>query len=124
MPKPNKWQAINEFWNSFGLAAYDENSVPAGARLPYITYRASTGAINNMIILSASIWYYSDSWKDISDKADEIAAEIGYGHITIPVEGGYLMITSGTPFAQRMSDEDHAIRRIYINTQAEFLTAH
>ena len=34
----DKQQAIHGFWSSFGITAYDENSVPDDAELPYITY--------------------------------------------------------------------------------------
>ena len=34
----NKEQAIHFFWSQFGLPAYDENSVPDDAQMPYITY--------------------------------------------------------------------------------------
>ena len=34
-------QTLHSFWSSFGLTAYDENSVPDDAVLPYITYSVS-----------------------------------------------------------------------------------
>ena len=124
----NKWQAIDDFWNSFGWNAYDENSVDTGSNaptLPYITYSAQTGAIGQILTLTASLWDRSTSWKSVSDKADEIAERIGYGHEISKVDGGYLYITQGQPFAQRMSDpEDSEIKRIYIILNAEFLTAY
>lgn len=123
----NKWQAIQEFWNSFGWNAYDENSVDTGEfapELPYITYNAQTGSLNQYLSLTASLWDKSTSWQKISDKADEIAEFIGYGYHIITIDGGYLKITKGQPFAQRMSDEDDSIRRIYIILNAEFLTAY
>ena len=120
----DKAQAIHKFWSGFGLTAYDENSVPLNAPLPYITYGVATGAIGDMVALSGSIWYRSTSWQAISQKADEIAEAIGYGYAIEKVDGGYMWITRGTPFAQRMGDEDASIRRIYINLSAEFLTAY
>ena len=41
----NKWQAIDRFWNSFGIPAYDESSVPQGATMPYITYHAEVASL-------------------------------------------------------------------------------
>ena len=123
----NKWQSIDAFWNSFGWDAYDENSVYTGEQSPtppYITYNAQTAALNENLTLTASLWDRNTSWKNISDKADEIAREFGYGYITLLVDGGYLYITKGQPFAQRMPDEDDMIRRIYIILNAEFLTAY
>ena len=124
----DKWQAINTFWNSFGIPAYDVNSVDTGENapaLPYITYEAQTGALDQILTLTASLWYRSSSWADISNKADQIAETIGAGYAIMQVDGGYLWITRGQPFAQRMNDpSDDKIKRIYIITNAEFLTAY
>ena len=124
----DKWQAINTFWNSFGIPAYDSSSVYSGEdspETPYITYDAQTGALNQVLTLTGSLWYRSTSWKEISQKADEIAEAIGTGYKILNVDGGYLWIVRGQPFAQRMSEpEDDMIRRIYIIANAEFLTAY
>lgn len=121
----NKDQAIHDFWSSFGIPAYDENSVPDEATMPYITYSSRTGALGDILTLSGSVWYKSFSWKDISLKKEEIAEKVGKsGYCIKSIEGGYLWITRGMPFAQRMSDPgSDLIRRIYINLNAEFLTA-
>ena len=42
----DKYQAINEFWNRFGVMAYDENTVPDDAELPYITYGVNIAALH------------------------------------------------------------------------------
>ena len=123
-----KAEAIQQFWASFGLRAYDAYTVPTGEHAPeppYITYTVQTDSLGAILTLTGSLWYRSSSWKDISDKADEIAEYIGYGYKKIEVDGGYLWITKGQPFAQRMSEpEDDMIRRIYIMLNAEFLTAY
>lgn len=124
----NKWQAIHFFWNSFGWNAYDENSVDTGAnapQLPYITYSAQTGSMEQILTFTASLWDKSTSWVNVSDKADEIAEKIGYGYELVQIDGGYLYLTKGQPFAQRMNDpDDTEIKRIYIMLNAEFLTAY
>lgn len=120
----DKWQAINDFWSGFGIPAYEQASVPTDAEYPYITYNAQTGAMDDILNLSASIWYYGTTWADASKTADEIAAAIGYGYKISTIDGGYLWLHRGNPFAQRVADEDPKIRRIYINVQAEFLTAY
>lgn len=117
----NKWQAIQYFWESFGLPAYDENTVPDEATMPYITYSAPTSSLDEAVLLTASLWYRTNSWSDISVKADEISDSLIQVN-TIPLDIGYLYLTRGQPFAQRMSDEDGTIRRIYLNVMAEFLT--
>lgn len=119
----DKAQAINSFWNSFGLPAYDENTVPKDAPMPRITYSVATDQLGSVIALSASIWYRSSSWKDITLKTKEIEKHLGeHGGDVIKLDDGYVYLCKGTPFAQRMSDPDDSIRRVYINIQAEFLT--
>lgn len=119
----NKSQAIHNFWSGFGLTAYDETTVPDDAKMPYITYGVSTDSIGNPISLSGSLWYCTNSWKDISDKAEEIAeAIVTMDPPAIELDTGRLYITKGNPFAQRMTDEDRTVRRMYINLRAEYLT--
>ncbi len=115
-------QALNSFWNSFGLAAYDENTVPDKTALPYITYEASEDYFDNTIALTASLWYRSPSWADISSKEEQIADFIGRGGRQIAFENGAFWIKRGQPWAQRMSDpSDEMIRRIVLNIEIEFI---
>ena len=122
----NKAQAIHRFWSGFGIPAYDEQTVPDNAKMPYITYRVVTDSIGNVCNLTGSIWYRSTSWKEVSDKAAEVAKFVAQeGFTKLKLDDGYVWFTNGTPFAQRMSDPaSDMIRRIYLNIQAEFLTAY
>ena len=122
----NKEQAIHTFWSGFGIPAYDEQTVPDNAKMPYITYRVVTDSIGNVCNLTGSVWYRSTSWKEVSDKAAEVAQAVGqYGFTKLKLDDGYVWFTKGAPFAQRMSDPaSDMIRRIYLNVQAEFLTAY
>ena len=116
----NAWQAIQNFWESFDIPAYDENSVPDDAVLPYITYNASIGKFESPIPLTGSIWYRSTSWKDISLKANEIIESvIPYKLIKLD-NNEYIHVVRGSPVLQRMTDPDASIKRIYINLMAEF----
>lgn len=117
----NKAQALNSFWNGFDLKAYDENSVPDGAQLPYITYESVDGEFNRRIAATASIWCRSSSWEEITLKEMEIADRIGLGGILVPYDGGSIWICKGAPWAQRMSDTDDTIRRIVLNVELEFI---
>ena len=122
----DKWQAIHDFWSGFGIPAYDENSVPDDAVMPYITYEAEIGAIDALVNLTASVWYKSMSWSEISRKALQIGLAIngnGNGCYLKKIDGGYMLLSQGSPFAQRLDSGDDRIRRIYFNIQAEFLTA-
>lgn len=120
----DKGQAIQSFWSGFGLTAYDENTVPDDATMPYITYSSSTDSLDNPVTMYGSLWYRSSSWAEISQKKDQISEYISSMQ-PIRIDGGYVWIMKGTPFAQRMSDpSDDLIRRMYININAEFLTAY
>lgn len=119
----NKYQAIDTFWNSFNIPAYDENTVPENAQMPYITYNMASDSLGQVLPLSATLWYRSNSWEAISLKADEIAEAIGTnGYYIAKLDEGYVWITKGTPFAQRIVNEDRDIRCMYINITVEFLS--
>ena len=122
----DKSQALHRFWSSFEIPAYDQNSVPDGAEMPYITYEVAYGAIGAVLPLTASVWYRSSSWVAISEKVAEIGEKLGSNGFYInDMDVGRVWITQGQPFAQRMGDpEDDMIRRYYLNVMAEFLTAY
>ena len=119
----DKWQGLDDFWNSFGIPAYDENSVPDDAIMPYITYHAAVSGFEDPIPSYASIWYRSTSWADISRKADQIAERL-QNYVLIPInDREYIHLVKGPSFAQRMNEPgDSLTRRIYINVMMEFFT--
>lgn len=118
----DKMQALHSFWSGFGLKAYDENSVPDDAQLPYLTYEASSDDFGNSLMQNASLWYRSSSWSEITAKEQEIADFITRGGRMIACDGGSLWLQKGTPWAQRMGDQsDEMIRRIVLNVNVEFL---
>lgn len=118
----NNLQAYHSFWSGFGLPAYDENSVPDSAKMPYITYEAVDGFFGDRIQLSASLWYRSQSWASITEKEKEIALDIGRGGKYIPCDDGAIFIDRGTPWAQRMGDaSDDSIRRVVLNIEIEHI---
>lgn len=118
----NKAQALNKFWNSFGIPAYESSTVPPEIEDDfYITYEVATDSLDRAIPMSASIWKRNaTSWEDISLKAEQISDALVQVK-SIPLDTGFLYITRGQPFAQRVADEDDSVRRIYINIMAEFL---
>ena len=119
-----KAAAIYQFWSSFGLTAYEENTVPTDVAFPYITYQLVTDSFDREIPLTASIWYRSESWAGINAKAEEISKKISRGGKIIPCDGGAIWLKRGQPFAQSMGDEsDDLIKRKYLNITAEFMTA-
>lgn len=120
----NKWQAIDAFWNSFEWPAYDKATVPDNAVMPYITYTASVASFESPVLLDASLWIKSTSWAEISQKSDEIAKRLSPHLIQKLDDGEYVFMTQGTPFSQRMEDEDDTVKRLYLNVMAEYFTAY
>lgn len=119
-----KAAAIYQFWSGFGLTAYEENTVPADAAFPYITYQLVTDIFDREIPLTASLWYRGESWTDINAKTEEISRKISRGGKIIACDGGAIWLKRGQPFAQNMGDEsDDLIKRKYLNITAEFMTA-
>lgn len=122
----DKWQALQSFWGSFGIPAYDETSVPTGESkpaYPYITYDAAVSNLGSPVALSGSLWYYGTSWAPASAKLEEIRSKLTRGGLMTAIDGGGLWLKQGSPFALRMPDPNDMIRRIYINIEAEFITA-
>lgn len=123
----DKWQAQDEFWNGFGIPAYDENTVKDGLEMPYITYQAVSSGMGNVNMITASLWYRSKSWREISNKTDEIAKAINEMPPAIEIDGGRykVRLPEYMAFAQRMSELDDAnVRRMVLNVELEFLTAY
>lgn len=123
----DKEQALHKFWSGFGLTAYDENTVPDNALTvnggKYLTYNVATASLDEPTPLYANLWYKSSSWAEITVKANQMSEAIGRGGAIVPFDGGKIWICRGTPFSQRMPDEDDTIRRIYINVMAEYMSA-
>ena len=119
-----KAAAIYQFWSGFGLTAYEENTVPTDAAFPYLTYQLVTDSFDREIPFSVSIWYRSESWTGINEKTEEISQTISRGGKIIPCDGGAIWLERRQPLAQSMGDEsDDLIKRKYLNSTAEFITA-
>lgn len=125
----DKWQAQQQFWEGFDLPAYDDQTLfregdePA---FPHITYEAVNGVLDQSTSVSVSLWYKSPSWREISQKSDEIQAVLSNGAV-IPVDNGYLWLKMplSTPFAQRIASgsDDDLIKRMMLTVEIEALSA-
>lgn len=116
----DKWQAQQSYWESFGLDAYDVNTVPDDAQMPYITYEAAGGSLNGVISVTASLWYRSNSWVAISQKQTEMSKTMDR---QIKIDGGYMKVRKSEIEAQRMDEPgDRLVRRIVLNVEIEFLS--
>lgn len=122
-----KEAALHYFWSSFGLKAYEANSVPTGddaPKFPYITYTAATDSIDRTVALTADLWYRGTSWAKVNEVMQKISEAISGGGKIISCDGGSMWINRESPFAQNMSDpNDDLIKRKHINISVEFMTA-
>lgn len=123
-----KTAALHSFFAGFGLTAYEENSVYAleGApAFPYLTYEVRTDSFGDGadVNISASLWYRSTAWTGVNEKTEEISASIGRAGTKIKIDGGYMLIMRGSPFAQSLADpSDSMIKRKVLNLQVRFYT--
>lgn len=128
-----KEQALYNFFSSFDIPAFEENSVPSDSAhkpaFPYLTYPIITDSLDNNVILSVSLWYkdkdgYSALLESVKKK-NEIEAALADGGQIIQCDGGRIWLKKGSPFAQVMGDEsDDKIKRQIINIEVEYFTAY
>jgi hypothetical protein len=119
----DKQQALQGFWSDFGLPAYEEGTVDKDAVMPYITYNVITDNYENGVTLNADLWYYSEAWREIDRKANAIGTFIGLGGVLKKIDGGYLWVKKGTPFATHVTDPNNMVRRVRLSVNADFLTS-
>lgn len=117
----NKLQALNSFWNDFGLTAYDETAVPDTATLPYITYQTVIDSFDKTVSSTASLWYYGSTLTDISIKTLQIDYALNRNGVIVNYDNGAMWVRKGEPFAQRMSDSNDMIKRVILNVIIEFI---
>ena len=120
-----KIEALNKFFSSFGIPAYEENSVYAMAKppaFPYLTYEIKTDSFGEFDTnISFSLWYRSLSWVSADAKSAEISAAIGKVGKFVDYDGGSALIMRSSPWAQYMGDDsDDAIKRIVHNLKIRY----
>lgn len=120
----DKQQAMQAFYQGFGLPAYEESDVPDDADLKtgYITYQKMEGEFEEPVFPSCSLWHRNPSWKMLESVKNNINDTLKNGGLIIPIESGRVWIQRGSPFAQTVSEDDNSIRRYLINLAVEFLT--
>lgn len=121
-----KYEAMQSFFESFGLDAYTGQSAPTSGdekpSYPYLTYEFYTGADQDVIQISASLWYRGESMAGINAKTEQISQAVGTAKL-IPCDSGAMIVRKGTPFAQPMGDpEDDMIKRKVLLFDISFMT--
>ena len=120
----DKWQALNSFFNSFGVMAFEVGTVPDEYKdtYPRITYESRIGSVGETVQIDASIWDLSSSWGNVDRIANAIEQRI-LSMECPQITGGRYYVYKGTPYAQRMNDpENDNIRRTVLHINFEFLT--
>ena len=125
----NREQALDQFWNSFDVPAYDSTTVPDARDLeemginpfPRITYEVSINEFGTPTTFYVSLWDKNTSWARITELSHEIEEKLSDGGYVVRYDGGVAWLKKGTPFMQRMGEEDDSIRRIIMNVEIEYL---
>lgn len=120
----DKQQALDSFWNQYGIPAYNEVKIPKDAEPPYITYQKLFADFEATVYPTAAIWTRSDSWEE-ADRLENLISETIEGGFTVPVDTGHIQINKGTPFSEEIKDEtDDLIKGYRITLQVSYLCAH
>lgn len=134
MAEMTKWEAQQYYWSSFGLLAFNEQTVPdfvpveEGQQIvmkpletPYITYEPVVGSLNGPMTATARVWYHGTSYKDVFKKCDEIAEK---GDKEIPIKGGKMLVRiPERNFARPLDDpNDKQLRTAVLTVNIEFLS--
>lgn len=121
----NKYEALHKFYNSFGLKAYEENSVPDEIRtgdMPYITYEVVTSTLDvQNVALSLQIFFKSNSLMKINAATEKIHNALR-GGAKLQCDTGWIVLYPGTPFAQNVGTGDKSVKAKYINITADYIT--
>lgn len=119
----NKYQAIDAFFNSFDIPAYEENSIKKDAVMPYITYSLVTSELSETgVAMSCNVWYKSNSWTAINAKTEEISKKL-QGGAKLKTDDGAVILYRGTPFSQNIPKDnaDSTVKGKYINIIADYI---
>lgn len=118
----DKWQAQYAFWSSFGLSAYEENSVPTGEdrpAYPYLTYQAVDAPFDNDAPVTASIWTQGYTWEQADTLANTVMTALKNGGKVQSYSGGMIWFTADN--VQSMGDpENDTIKRKLLSLVAHF----
>lgn len=123
----DKYQALQSFFSSFGLKAYNEVGMPTGEnapKLPYITYEVQVSDWETRVSTTFSVWYREATWKNIYAKSEEIRRKLK-SMCTVKYDNGCICVTAGSPMINYMGDvADDKIKRAVFNIEMCFIDLH
>lgn len=121
----NKYEALHEFYSSFGVKAYEETSVPDDVKtgsMPYITYEVITSPFDaQQVALSLQIFFKSNSLMKINALTEKIHEALRGGK-KLQCDTGYIVLYAGSPFAITQPSGDKSVKAKYINITADYIT--
>ena len=118
----NKYEALCNFYNSFGIPAYEEFSVSEKATMPYIRYEVITSSFDSEnTALSLQIYYKSETLTKIDAMTEKLSESLRNGK-TLKCDEGFIVLYRGEPFAQNVESGDKSVKCKYINITADFIT--
>ena len=104
--------ALYAFYSGFGMPAYQTDTVPDDATLPYITYLYAEPQYQSPVSHYCRIYMRTNSNAELLNKAGEVIRAVGDG---VVFDNG-VVIRPETPLVQILVDEPD-IRSAYINLQ-------
>lgn len=113
--------ALYTFASSFGWSAYPENSVPANAKLPYITYTLQEYEWDTMGMMQMRLWYKGADYATINAKVDYISSAVKNG-AKIKTQSGILHIYKGSPWCQYQPSDEVDLKIAYLNFNVHYTT--
>lgn len=120
----NKYQALYQWFNSFGIPFYVDTNVPSENEItyPYGTYQNVMGGWLDEASITVRVYDRSDSESPINKLSDKIRDALFDGGHMILCDEGAMHVSMGSPFCQALSDsEDSTIKSRYINLNIEYL---
>ena len=119
-----KEQALQKFFNQFGIVGYRATAVPDDVIFPYLTYDAPVSSFNeDPVSITLNLYYYTDSEAVPDAKAEEIRQAISMGGVLLNCDGGAIWLKWGAPWCRSLVDDTNKnIKRRYINITADYLT--
>lgn len=121
MTKP---AALHAFFNSFGIPAFLNTSIPnyRDAEMPYITYQyVANGFSGGAVFPTVQIWYKTSSEAIPNAKADDIYNRIGEG-LLLECDDGYIKLEHGSPWCVSSSSDDTTVKLRQINITMTYYT--
>lgn len=107
---------LHKYFSGFDIPVFLESQVESKQKMPYLTYDPEIpGDWNESAAFHARLWYPSANGNiPILQMTDEISASL-HGGLTLPCEGGAIILCKGSPWAQSMDNPPEGYLCTYLN---------